>query len=210
LASSRGAHGAGVVHIVDDDAAMRDSLGFLLQVNRIAFRLFDGAQAFLDELPPTGSGCLLTDVRMPEINGLELVRRLRDQGWDDPVIVMTGHADVALAIEAMKAGVSDFIEKPFDEDVLLAALRAALEVGQVRHEAGQALHEAQRMIASLSPRERDVLGGLVEGHANKTIAIDLGISPRTVEIYRANVMNKLQAKSLSEVVRKALLIGLGR
>ncbi|PVM93703.1 DNA-binding response regulator [Caulobacter endophyticus] len=189
---------------------MRDSLGFLLQVNRIAFRLFDSAQAFLDELPPAGSGCLLTDVRMPEINGLELVRRLRGQGWDDPVIVMTGHADVALAIEAMKAGVSDFIEKPFDEEVLLTALRVALETGQVRHEAGQALHEAQRMVASLSPRERDVLGGLVEGHANKTIAIDLGISPRTVEIYRANVMNKLQAKSLSEVVRKALLVGLGR
>ena len=199
------AHSNGVVHVVDDDAAMRDSLGFLLQVNRIAFRLFDSADAFLSELPPTGSGCLLTDVRMPEINGLELVRRLRGQHWDDPVIVMTGHADVALAIEAMKAGVSDFIEKPFDDEVLLAALRTALEAGHARHEAEQVAHEAQRMIASLSPRERDVLDGLVEGHANKTIAIDLGISPRTVEIYRANVMTKLQARSLSEVVRKALL-----
>lgn len=201
------AHSNGVVHVVDDDAAMRDSLGFLLQVNRVAFRLFDSAQAFLDELPPSGSGCLLTDVRMPEINGLELVRRLRGQGWDDPVIVMTGHADVALAIEAMKAGVSDFIEKPFGEDVLLASLRTALEAGHARHEAHQAVHEAQRMIDSLSPRERDVLDGLVEGRANKTIAIDLGISPRTVEIYRANVMTKLQARSLSEVVRKALLVG---
>lgn len=200
----------GVVHIVDDDAAMRDSLGFLLQVNRIAFRLFDSARTFLDELPPAGSGCLLTDIRMPEINGLELVRQLRGRGWDDPVIVMTGHADVALAIEAMKAGVSDFLEKPFDDEVLLAALRTALESGQARHEADQAAHEAQRMIATLSPRERDVLDGLVEGHANKTIAIDLGISPRTVEIYRANVMTKLQAKSLSEVVRKALLAAAGK
>jgi two-component system response regulator FixJ len=195
----------GVVHIIDDDAAMRDSLGFLLQVNRIAFRLFDSARTFLDELPPAGSGCLLTDIRMPEINGLELVRQLRGRGWDDPVIVMTGHADVALAIEAMKAGVSDFLEKPFDDEVLLAALRTALESGQARYEADQAAHEAQRMIATLSPREHDVLAGLVEGHANKTIAIDLGISPRTVEIYRANVMTKLQARSLSEVVRKALL-----
>jgi two-component system, LuxR family, response regulator FixJ len=200
----------GVVHIVDDDAAMRDSLGFLLQVNRIAFRLFDSARTFLDELPPAGSGCLLTDIRMPEINGLELVRQLRGRGWDDPVIVMTGHADVALAIEAMKAGVSDFLEKPFDDEVLLAALRTALESGHARHEADQAAHEAQRMIATLSPRERDVLAGLVEGHANKTIAIDLGISPRTVEIYRANVMTKLQAKSLSEVVRKALLAAPGK
>jgi two-component system response regulator FixJ len=200
----------GVVHIVDDDAAMRDSLGFLLQANRIAFRLFDSARTFLDELPPAGSGCLLTDIRMPEINGLELVRQLRGRGWDDPVIVMTGHADVALAIEAMKAGVSDFLEKPFDDEVLLAALRTALESGQARHEADQAAHEAQRMIATLSPRERDVLNGLVEGHANKTIAIDLGISPRTVEIYRANVMTKLQAKSLSEVVRKALLAASGK
>jgi two-component system response regulator FixJ len=198
------------VHIVDDDAAMRDSLGFLLQANRIAFRLFDSARTFLDELPPAGSGCLLTDIRMPEINGLELVRQLRGRGWDDPVIVMTGHADVALAIEAMKAGVSDFLEKPFDDEVLLAALRTALESGQARHEADQATHQAQRMIATLSPRERDVLNGLVEGHANKTIAIDLGISPRTVEIYRANVMTKLQAKSLSEVVRKALLAASGK
>lgn len=199
------AHSNGVVHVIDDDVAMRDSLGFLLQVNRIAFRLFDSAQAFLAELPPAGSGCLLTDIRMPDINGLELVRRLRGEGWDDPVIVMTGHADVALAIEAMKAGVSDFIEKPFDDEVLLAALTTALETGHARRQADQAAHEAQRMIASLSPRERDVLNGLVEGHANKTIAIDLGISPRTVEIYRANVMTKLRARSLSEVVRKALL-----
>ncbi|MBI1684261.1 response regulator [Caulobacter hibisci] len=189
---------------------MRDSLGFLLQVNRIAFRLFDSARSFLDELPQPGSGCLLTDIRMPEINGLELVRQLRGRGWDDPVIVMTGHADVALAIEAMRSGVSDFLEKPFDDEVLLAALRTALESGQARHQADQAAHEAQKMIATLSPRERDVLDGLVEGHANKTIAIDLGISPRTVEIYRANVMSKLQAKSLSEVVRKALVAAAGK
>lgn len=195
----------GVVHIIDDDAAMRDSLGFLLQVNRIPFRVFESAIAFLDALPEDG-GCVLTDVRMPEMNGIEMVRRLKERGYRAPVIVMTGHADVPLAIEAMKAGVVDFIEKPFDEALLLSALRSALEQGKAQSEQDAALSETRKRIAALSPRESEVLDGLVEGKANKVIAFDLGISPRTVEIYRANLMTKMQARSLSELVRMALAI----
>lgn len=195
----------GVVHVIDDDAAMRDSLGFLLQVNRIPYRVFESAAAFLEALPEDG-GCVLTDVRMPEMNGIEMVRRLKAQGYRAPVIVMTGHADVPLAIEAMKAGVVDFIEKPFDEDLLLSAIRAALEQGRARSEQDAALAETRRRIAALSPRESEVLDCLVDGKANKVIAYDLGISPRTVEIYRANLMTKMQARSLSELVRMALSV----
>lgn len=195
----------GVVHIIDDDAAMRDSLGFLLQVNRIPYRVFESAVAFLEALPEDG-GCVLTDVRMPEMNGIEMVRRLKEQGYRAPVVVMTGHADVPLAIEAMKAGVVDFIEKPFDEDLLLSAIRTALEQGKAQGEQDAALAETRKRIAALSPRESEVLDGLVEGKANKVIAYDLGISPRTVEIYRANLMTKMQARSLSELVRMALSV----
>ena len=194
-----------VVHIIDDDAAMRDSLAFLLQVNRIPYRIFESAVAFLEDLPEDG-GCVLSDVRMPQMNGIEMVRKLKELDYLAPIIVMTGHADVPLAIEAMKAGVFDFIEKPFDEDLLLQALRAALEKGKAQSEQDEALATTRQRIAALSPRERDVLEGLVDGKANKIIAFDLGISPRTVEIYRANLMTKMQARSLSELVRMALSI----
>lgn len=193
----------GVVHIIDDDAAMRDSLGFLMQVNRIPFRVFESAVAFLEDLPEDG-GCVLTDVRMPEMNGIEMVRRLKEQGYRAPVIVMTGHADVPLAIEAMKAGVVDFIEKPFDEDLLLSAIKVALQQGKAQSEQDAALADTRARLEGLSPREREVLNGLIEGKANKVIAFDLGISPRTVEIYRANLMSKMQARSLSELVRMTL------
>ena len=194
-----------VVHIIDDDAAMRDSLAFLLQVNRIPYRIFESAVAFLEDLPEDG-GCVLSDVRMPQMNGIEMVRKLKELDYRAPIIVMTGHADVPLAIEAMKAGVFDFIEKPFDEDLLLQAPRAALEKGKAQSEQDEALATTRRRIAALSPRERDVLEGLVDGKANKIIAFDLGISPRTVEIYRANLMTKMQARSLSELVRMALSV----
>ena len=194
-----------VVHIIDDDAAMRDSLAFLLQVNRIPYRIFESAVAFLEDLPEDG-GCVLSDVRMPQMNGIEMVRKLKELNYRAPIIVMTGHADVPLAIEAMKAGVFDFIEKPFDEDLLLQALRAALEKGKAQGELDEALAKTRRSIAALSPREREVLDGLVDGKANKVIAFDLGISPRTVEIYRANLMTKMQARSLSELVRMALSV----
>ncbi len=195
----------GVVHIIDDDEAIRDSLGFLLRVNRIPFRVFSSPVEFLEASPPEG-GCILTDVRMPEMNGVEMVRRLKARGDRAPVIVMTGHADVPLAIEAMKAGVVDFIEKPFEEGQLLAAINAALAQGKAQRDQDTTLIETRKRLAALSPREREVLDGLVEGKANKVIAFDLGISPRTVEIHRANLMGKMQARSLSELVRMALSV----
>ena len=194
-----------LVHVIDDDAAVRDSIAFLLETADLKVRTYDSAVAFLaDKDRP--AGCVVTDVRMPDMNGLELARRLRDGGSGEPVIVITGHADVPLAIEAMRAGVVDFIEKPFDDEALLASIRRVMD------EAGQASSaEAERRALtarfdSLSAREHDVLNGLVQGHANKVIAYDLGISPRTVEVYRANLMTKMQAGSLSELVRMFLTV----
>ncbi len=194
-----------LVHVIDDDPAVRDSLAFLLETANLAPRTYDSAVAFLEALPEVTSGCVVTDVRMPEMTGIELVRRLKGQGFRLPIVMITGHADVPLAVEAMKAGVADFIEKPFDDEVLRAAIAAALRDGEKdRQGAAEAAQITARM-DSLSGREREVLGGLVAGHANKVIAFDLGISPRTVEIYRANVMTKMKAASLSELVRMAML-----
>jgi two-component system response regulator FixJ len=193
-----------VVHVIDDDAAMRDSLGFLLDSAGVRARTYESAIAFLERLEGLEAGCILTDVRMPEMSGLDLIARLKELGVGLPVIVMTGHADVPLAIQAMKAGVVDFIEKPFDDEVLLATLRAALAEAKDRGERDAELAAIRGRLDSLSPRERDVLGGLVAGHANKVIAHDLGISPRTVEIYRANLMTKMNAASLSDLVRMKL------
>jgi len=194
----------GVVHVIDDDAAMRDSLAFLMEAADLQALTYDSAVTFLDALPAPGAGCILTDVRMPEMSGLELIGRLKELGVALPVVVMTGHADVPLAIQAMKAGVHDFIEKPFDDEILLGAVRSALAIGRdqsARADETAAIHARLR---SLSGRERDVLQGLVDGHPNKIIAYELGISPRTVEIHRANVMTKMAAGSLSELVRMAL------
>ncbi|HEY8380528.1 MAG TPA: response regulator FixJ [Microvirga sp.] len=196
-----------VVHVVDDDTAVRQSLAFLLASDGLAVRLHDSAIAFLNSVKEPAAGCLLTDVRMPGMDGIELLRSLKTRGFSLPVIVMTGHADVPLAVEAMKEGAVDFIEKPFDDDLLLAAVRSALR----RHEKISAEDaqtvEVRARVRSLSERERQVLDGLISGKANKVIAHDLGISPRTVEIYRANLMTKMQAGSLSELVRLALLAG---
>lgn len=192
------------VHIVDDDLAVRQSLAFLLATDGLAVQEHDSATAFL-AAGTDRVGCIVTDVRMPDIDGVELLHRLRQRGRMPPVIVMTGHADVALAVEAMKAGAVDFIEKPFDDDVLLASIRSALaraDRARTRDAKGDAV---RARLAALSERERQVLEGLVAGKANKVIGLDLGISPRTVEIYRANVMSKLQAGSLSELVRMALI-----
>ena len=196
-----------VVHVVDDDVAVRQSLAFLLGSAGLSVRLYDSALSFLSALPGVVNGCIVTDIRMPEMDGLELQRHLHNRGIDLPVIVITGHADVPMAVEAMKAGAVDFIEKPFDDEALLSAIRTALDT-QVRDaQKGSRNTEIARRIASLSERERQVLDGLVAGKANKVIAYDLGISPRTVEIYRANVMTKMQAASLSELVRMALMAG---
>jgi two-component system response regulator FixJ len=200
----------GTVHVVDDDLAVRQSLSFLLATVGLPVRLHESAAAFLETVKEPIAGCIVTDVRMPEIDGIEFLRRLRSRGVSAPVIVMTGHADVPLAVEAMKQGAIDFIEKPFDDDLFIAAVRAALDrQEQNAHQNSQAA-EIQVRLESLSERERQVLDGLVAGKANKVIAYDLGISPRTVEIYRANVMGKMQAASLSELVRMALLSGLVR
>jgi two-component system response regulator FixJ len=166
-------------------------------------RTYPSAVAFL-EAADLAPGCIVTDVRMPEMSGIELVRRLKAAGRRDPVIVITGHADVPLAIEAMKAGVADFIEKPFDDEVLLGAIRTALRDGDAPDQVDAEAAEAAKRLATLSVREREVLDGLVAGRANKVIAFDLEISPRTVEVYRANVMMKTGAGSLSELVRMAL------
>lgn len=193
----------GVVHIVDDDEAVRQSLAFMLSTAGLPVRLYESATAFLAALEGAQKGCLITDIRMPEMTGIELLRELRSKACSLPAIVITGHGDVPLAVEAMKAGAIDFIEKPFDEEAILHAVRMALEQSGDR-ESGAGPAVAAKL-ASLSERERQVLEGLVAGHPNKTIAYDLGISPRTVEVYRANLMTKMQAKSLSELIRMAIL-----
>ncbi|WP_439476799.1 response regulator FixJ [Brevundimonas sp.] len=195
-----------VVHIVDDDAAIRDSLAFLLDTANLVSRTYESAAALLAHATNLEPGCIVTDVRMPDMNGLEMVRRLAEIGVRHPVIVMTGHADVPLAIEAVRAGVRDFIEKPFDDDALVVSIRAAIaNQAQAAEHAGRDT-ELRERLASLSSRERQVLDGLVAGQANKVIAYDLEISPRTVEVYRANVMTKMQARSLSELVRMTILV----
>jgi len=194
-----------IVHVVDDDEAVRQSLSFLLASAGFAVRVFESPTQVLEALPEMQPGCLITDLRMPEMSGVELLQRLRELKATLPAIVITGHGDVPMAVEAMKAGALDFIEKPFDDETLLAAVARALD----RHRRAAQIDEDRSAIAarldSLSTRERQVLDGLVTGRSNKIIAYDLGISPRTVEVYRAHVMSKMQAKSLSELVRMSLL-----
>jgi two-component system response regulator FixJ len=193
------------VHVIDDDEALRDSLTFLLRTARLDVLSYPSATAFLEALPEANLSCVITDVRMPGMSGIDLLRRLRERKISVPVIVITGHGDIPLAVEAMRIGAIDFLEKPFDDEVLIASVKAAL-----RQKEGEAKRHGERAeiegrLAALSNRERDVLGGLVAGRANKQIAFDLGISPRTVEIYRANLMSKMQAGSLSDLVRMALI-----
>jgi two-component system, LuxR family, response regulator FixJ len=198
----------GRVHVIDDDDALRESLTFLLRTAKLEVQSYASAAAFLEVLPDTRLSCVITDVRMPGMSGIDLLRRLKELKIDAPVIVITGHGDVPLAVEAMKVGAMDFLEKPFDDEVLLASVRLALkrQDGEMKRHRERA--EIESKLAALSNRERDVLGGLVAGRANKQIAFDLGISPRTVEIYRANLMNKMQAGSLSDLVRMALIVGI--
>ncbi len=196
------------VHVIDDDEAIRQSLAFLLQTAQIEVQTYSSAAAFLDLLPDVGASCVITDVRMPGMSGIDLLRRLKELKIGVPVIVITGHGDVPLAVEAMKIGAADFFEKPFDDEALLASVRSALKERNAETKRHTERGDIESRIATLSNRERDVLGGLVAGRANKQIAFDLGISPRTVEIYRANLMSKMQAGSLSELVRMALIAGI--
>jgi two-component system response regulator FixJ len=197
-----------VVHVIDDDEAMRQSLAFLLGAVGMEVQTYESAVAFLKVAPDVKTGCVITDVRMPELSGVELLRRLRELKLGIPVIVITGHGDVPLAVEAMKIGALDFLEKPFDDEVLLASVRSALNELDRDQKRQAERSDIEGRLATLSNRERDVLEGLVAGHANKQIAYDLGISPRTIEIYRANLMTKMQAASLSDLVRMALVAGI--
>jgi two-component system response regulator FixJ len=192
-----------VVHIVDDDEGARQSLAFLLSSAGLPVRLYDSATAFLASIGKGQGGCLITDMRMPGMSGLDLLYELRARSLSLPVIVVTGHGEVPLAVEAMKAGAVDFIEKPFEEQAILDAVGAALKRCNDGGDGERAAVMAK--LALLSERERQVLDGLISGYPNKTIAHELGISPRTVEVYRANLMAKMQAKSLSELIRMAII-----
>lgn len=197
-----------VVHVIDDDEALRESLSFLLSTAHFDVRAYETAVKFLEALPHAEPGCIITDVRMPGISGLDLLRRLNALQTGYPVIVITGHGDVPLAVEAMKLGAVEFLEKPFEDEILVSAVKAALSRHERDVQRSAEISDIHARVAALSNRERQVLDGLVVGHANKIIAHDLGISPRTVEIYRANVMTKMQASSLSDLVRMALVAGI--
>jgi two-component system response regulator FixJ len=197
-----------VVHVIDDDEAMRQSLAFLLGTVGMEVQTYESAVAFLEVAPTVKAGCVITDVRMPGLSGVELLRQLRERNLGIPVIVITGHGDVPLAVEAMKIGAMDFLEKPFDDEALLASVRSALNQLDRDRKREAERSDIEGRLATLSNRERDVLEGLVAGHANKQIAYDLGISPRTIEIYRANLLTKMQAASLSDLVRMALVAGI--
>jgi two-component system response regulator FixJ len=199
-----------IIHVIDDDEAVRHSVEFLLRTSGFAARTYSSASAFLAALPASDSGCVITDVRMPEISGIDLLARLSERRITLPVIVITGHGDIPLAVEAMKAGAIDFLEKPFDDELLLRSVRAALDRSLENAELQSERAEINARLGSLTNRERDVLDGLVAGNPNKIIAFDLSISPRTVEIYRANLMTKMKAASLSELVRMTLLAGMAK
>jgi two-component system response regulator FixJ len=194
----------GKVYVIDDDDAMRDSLEFLLGAAEFQVSPFESALNFLDALPTIEFGCVVSDVRMPGIDGIELLKRLKAGGSLFPVVIMTGHGDVPLAVEAMKLGAMDFLEKPFEDDRLIGMIETALRQAAAGVKSEAITLEIQSRIASLSPRERQVMDGLIAGLSNKLIAREYDISPRTIEVYRANVMTKMQAASLSELVRLAM------
>jgi two-component system response regulator FixJ len=196
----------GKVFVIDDDEAMRDSLEFLLGAADFEVTLFESAQIFLDS-PPSDFGCVVSDVRMPGIDGIEFLQRLKASRNAFPVLIMTGHGDVPLAVEAMKLGAVDFLEKPFEDDRLIGMIDVALKQAESGARSEAAVLDIAARIESLSPRERQVMEGLVAGLSNKIIAREYDISPRTIEVYRANVMTKMLAGSLSELVRLAMRAG---
>jgi two-component system, LuxR family, response regulator FixJ len=197
----------GKVYVIDDDEAMRDSLDFLLGAAGFQVALFESAHNFLDTLSSIEFGCVVSDVRMPGIDGIELLKRVKASTRLLPVVIMTGHGDVPLAVEAMKLGAADFVEKPFEDDRLIGMIDAALRQAEPGVKSEAITLEIVSRIETLSPRERQVMDGLIAGLSNKLIAREYNISPRTIEVYRANVMTKLQAASLSELVRLAMRAG---
>jgi two-component system response regulator FixJ len=198
----------GKVYVIDDDEAMRDSLNFLLDSAGLEVTLFENAQQFLDALPRLDFGCVVSDVRMPGIDGIELLKRMKAGQSKFPILIMTGHGDVPLAVEAMKLGAVDFLEKPFEDDRLTSMIEAAIRQAKPTVKDDAVTQDIAARIATLSPRERQIMEGLIAGLSNKLIARDYDISPRTIEVYRANMMTKMQAGSLSELVRLAMRAGL--
>ncbi|WP_163272984.1 response regulator FixJ [Chelativorans alearense] len=193
-----------VVHVVDDEEPVRKSLAFLLTISGYAVRVHESATAFLAVAKDLRNACLITDLRMPDLSGVELLRRLHEEDAMLPAIVITGHGDVPMAVEAMKAGALDFIEKPFEDDVLLEAVGRAVAELEKRPRDSDNVAAIRQRLDQLTERERQVMAGIVAGLPNKTIAYDLDISPRTVEVHRANVMAKMNAKNLPELVRMVL------
>jgi two-component system, LuxR family, response regulator FixJ len=191
------------VYLVDDEAAVRRSVGFMLKTSGFDVESFESGEEFLKAAPHLAPGCVLLDVRMGAMDGLAVQQALKDRGVVLPVIIITGHGDVGLAVRAMKAGAVDFLEKPFEKAAVVAALEQALRHNDGRAELSRLADQARAQLNGLTPRERDVLNGLVEGQSNKVIAYDLGISPRTVEIHRANLMAKLAVNSLSDALKIA-------
>lgn len=198
-----------LVHIVDDEDAIRRSVGFMLKTSGYVVKTWTSGHAFLKEVRHAEHGCILLDVRMPEIDGLEVQRSLAERGVTMPIVIMTGHGDVSIAIQAMKAGAVDFLEKPFEKAALLGAIEESFRRVASAADASARAVDANRILGILTPRERDVLEGLAKGLPNKTIAYDLEISPRTVEVHRANLMAKLEVRSLSDALRIAFAAGLG-
>ncbi len=194
-----------LVHIVDDDDSVRRSAAFMLKHAGFRVETYVSGVAFLKDAKSVERGCVLLDVRMPEMDGLEVQAEMGKRGIDMPVVILTGHGDVAVAVKAMRAGAVNFIEKPYEKEILLSAIDEAYARLDRSYDKDMKAGEAQVRLASLTGRERDVLNGLVAGYPNKTIAYDLGISPRTVEIYRANMMEKLRVRSLSEALRIAFI-----
>lgn len=198
-----------LVHLVDDEDSIRRSVGFMLKTSGYRVEAYESGIELLKEGRELAHGCILLDVRMPGMDGLEVQQSLHERGIVLPVIVMTGHGDIAVAVRAMKAGAVDFIEKPFEKAVLISAITEGFSRLERAERGRDREHAAGVAIAALTGREREVLEGLAQGLPNKSIAYDLGISPRTVEIHRANVMEKLGARSLSEALRIAFAAGLG-
>lgn len=198
-----------LIHIVDDEDAIRRSAAYMLKTSGYAVEIWQSGADFLKDVRHAEHGCILLDVRMPEIDGLAVQRVLAERGVTMPVVIMTGHGDIGIAVRAMKAGAVDFLEKPFEKAVLLAAIEDAF--GRIAAADGASVRaaEAELILGALTPRERDVLEGLAQGLPNKTIAYDLGISPRTVEVHRANLMTKLEVRSLSDALRIAFAAGMG-
>jgi two-component system, LuxR family, response regulator FixJ len=198
----------GNVYVIDDDEAMRDSLHFLLDSAGFRVTLFETATSFLETLPKLEFGCVVSDVRMPGIDGIELLKRMKAANSRFPILIMTGHGDVPLAVDAMKLGAVDFLEKPFEDERLTTMIEGGLRQAEPAARNEAVTQDIAARIASLSPRERQVMDGLIAGLSNKLIAREYDISPRTIEVYRANVMTKMQANSLSELVRLAMRAGL--